>query len=165
MIFKSQQNKFKSYSKIYLSCKQVYHPESVKYLGVKSDTNLSWQFHAHNFSITLNRAKALLFKIRKYVSLKLLRSIYFAIFDSYLPYCCLVWPRDCTTIQQIVISKKKNYQFSTKKLPYQSPIETKLHIKIQDKICLGNILFVNKSLNNLSPSVFNRWFSFFVISI
>ena len=109
MIFKSQQNKFKSYSKIYLSCKQVYHPESVKYLGVKSDTNLSWQFHAHNFSITLNRAKALLFKIRKYVSLKLLRSIYFAIFDSYLPYCCLVWPRDCTTIQQIVISKKKNY--------------------------------------------------------
>ena len=29
----------------------------------------------------------------------------------------------------------------------------------QDKICLENILFVNKSLKNLSPSVFNTWFS------
>ena len=33
-------------------------------------------------------------------------------------------------------------------------------LKFQDKICLENILFVSKSLNNLSPSVFNTWFSF-----
>ena len=33
-------------------------------------------------------------------------------------------------------------------------------LKFQDKICLENILFVNKSLNNLSPSVCNTWFSF-----
>ena len=33
-------------------------------------------------------------------------------------------------------------------------------LKFQDKICLENILFVSKSLNNLSPSVFNTCFSF-----
>ena len=33
-------------------------------------------------------------------------------------------------------------------------------LKFQDNICLENILFVSKSLNNLSPSVFNTWFSF-----
>ena len=33
-------------------------------------------------------------------------------------------------------------------------------LKFQDKICLENILFVSKSLNNLSPSIFNTWFSF-----
>ena len=27
-------------------------------------------------------------------------------------------------------------------------------------MCLGNILFINKCLNNLSLSVFNTWFSF-----
>ena len=32
-------------------------------------------------------------------------------------------------------------------------------LKFQDKICLENILFVRKSLNNLSPSVFDRWFT------
>ena len=33
-------------------------------------------------------------------------------------------------------------------------------LKFQDKICLENVLFVSKSLNNLSPSVFNTWFRF-----
>ena len=33
-------------------------------------------------------------------------------------------------------------------------------LKFQDKICLENILFVSKSLNNLLPSVFNTWFTF-----
>ena len=33
-------------------------------------------------------------------------------------------------------------------------------IKFPDKICLENILFISKSLSNLSPSVFNTWFSF-----
>ena len=33
-------------------------------------------------------------------------------------------------------------------------------LKFQDKICLENILFVSKSLNDLSPSVFNAWFTF-----
>ena len=33
-------------------------------------------------------------------------------------------------------------------------------LKFHDKICLENILFVSKSLNNLSPPVFNTWFSF-----
>ena len=45
--------------------------------------------------------------MRKYVSLKILRSIYFAIFDSYLSYCCLVLAQNCNTIQRIIILQKK----------------------------------------------------------
>ena len=101
--------------------------------------------------------------MRKYVSCKILRSIYFAIFDSYLSYCGLVWAQNCSTIQQIVILQKKairiiNFQprnSHTSHLFKQSSI-----LKFQDKICLENILFVSKSLNNLSPSVFNTWFTF-----
>ena len=33
-------------------------------------------------------------------------------------------------------------------------------LKFQDRICLENILFVSKSLYNLSPSIFDTWFSF-----
>ena len=101
--------------------------------------------------------------MRKYVSCKILRSIYFAIFDSYLSYCCLVWAQNCSTIRRIVILQKKairiiNYQprnSHTSHLFKQSSI-----LKFQDKICLENILFVSKSLNDLSPSVFNAWFRF-----
>ena len=76
--------------KIKLCGKRLYPTESVKYLVVKIDTNLNWEHHVNDLSINLNRASALLFKMRKYISLKILRSIYFAIFNSYLFYCCLV---------------------------------------------------------------------------
>ena len=45
--------------------------------------------------------------------------------------------------------------FHTSPLFRQSSI-----LKFQNKICLENILFVSKSLDNLSPSVFNAWFVF-----
>ena len=38
-------------------------------------------------------------------------------------------------------------------------------LKLQDKICLEIILFTSESLNNLSPYVFNTWFSFPQINI
>ena len=99
VIFKSKQKKFEGDLKIKLSGKRLYPTESVKYLGVKIDTNLSWQYHVNDLSVKLNRANALLFKMRKHVSCKILKSIYFAIFDSYLSYCCLVWAQNCSTIQ------------------------------------------------------------------
>ena len=74
-IFKSNQRKFGGDLKIKLCGKRLYPTESVKYLGVKIDTTLSWQYHVNDLSIKLNGANALLFKMRKYVSLKILRSI------------------------------------------------------------------------------------------
>ena len=99
VIFKSKQKKLEGDLKIKLCSKRLYPAESVKYLVVKIDTNLSWQYHVNDLSIKLNRANALFFKMRKYDSLKILRSIYFATFDTYLPYCCLVWAQNHGTIQ------------------------------------------------------------------
>ena len=107
MIFKSKQKKFEGDLKIKLCGKRLYPTKRVKYLGVKIDTNLNWEYHMNEFSIKLNRANALLFKMRKYVSYKILRSIHFAIFDSYLSFCCLVCAQNCNTIQRIIILQKK----------------------------------------------------------
>ena len=90
VIFKSKQKKRDSDLKIKLYGKRLYPTETVKYLGVKIDTNLTWQHHINDLSIKMNRANALLFKIRNYVSPKILRSTYFTIFDSHLSYGCLV---------------------------------------------------------------------------
>ena len=98
VIFKSKEKKSKGDLKIKLCGKRLYPAESVKYLGAKIDANLSWQYHFNDLSIKLNIANVLLFKMRKHVNLKLLNSIYFAIFDSYLSCCCLVWAQICSTI-------------------------------------------------------------------
>ena len=107
VIFKSKQKKLEGDLKIKLCGKRLYPTESVKFLGVKMDANLTWHHHVNDLSIKLNSANALLFKMRKYASLKILRSIYFAIFDSYLSYWCLVWAQNFSTIQQILILQKK----------------------------------------------------------
>ena len=81
MICKCKQNKFKGDLKVKLCGKRLYPTKSVKYLGVKIDTKLNWYYHVNALSIKLTRANAVLFKMRKNVSLKMLRSISFAIFD------------------------------------------------------------------------------------
>ena len=56
VIFKSKQKNFKGDLKIKLCGKRLYPTESVKYLGVKIDTNLSWQYYVNDLSIKLNRS-------------------------------------------------------------------------------------------------------------
>ena len=70
VIFKSNQKKFEGDLKIKLCGKRLHPTKSVKYLGVKIDTTLCWQYHVNDLSIKSNRANALLFKMRKYVVLK-----------------------------------------------------------------------------------------------
>ena len=162
VILKSKQKKVEGDLKIKLCGKRLYATESVKYLSVEIDTNLNWQHHINYFSPKLNRANAFLFKIRKYVSPKILRSIYFAIFDSHLSYCRLVWAQNFSSIKRILILQKKavriiNFQ---PRNSHTSPLfKQNFMLKFQDKVFLENILFVSKSLNNLSPSIFNTWFS------
>ena len=105
VIFKSKQKKFEGDLKIKLSGKRLYPTESVKYLGVKIDTNYSWQYHVNDLSIKLICANALLFKIRKY-GLEILRSTYFAIFDSYLSCCCLAWAQNYSNIRIVILQKR-----------------------------------------------------------
>ena len=107
VIFKSKQKKFEGNLKIKLHGKRLYPTENVKYLSVKIDTNLSWQCHVNDIFIKLKRANALLFRMQKYASFEILRSIYFAIFDSYSSYCSLIWAQNCSTIQRMVILRKK----------------------------------------------------------
>ena len=163
VIFKSKRKKFNDTVKIKLSGKRIYPTASVKYLGVKIDQHLTWQHHINDLSVKLNRANALLFKIRKFVDDKILRSIYFAIFESNLNNCSLVWAQNYNVINRLVIIQKKalrimNYQ---PRNSHTSPLFRKAAVlKFKDKINLENILFISKSINNLLPSLFNNWFVF-----
>ena len=51
VILKSKQNKSEGNLKIELCGKRFYLPEKVTDLGVKVDTNLSWQYHVNDLSI------------------------------------------------------------------------------------------------------------------
>ena len=128
IIFKSKQKKLRGELKIKLCGKRLYPTESVKNLGVTIATNLTWQHHVNDLSIKLKRANAVPFKMRKYVSLKKLRYIYFPIFVSYVSYCCLVWAQNFSAIQPILILQTRLLELLTSNqgisipVPYSSEI-------------------------------------------
>ena len=146
-----------------LSCKRPFSTDSVEYLGAKIDGNFSMKSHIDYLSVKLSRANALLFKLRNLVNSSILRTIYFAIFESHLNYCSLIWSQNCKAINQLVVLQKKalriiNFQ---PRNTHPSPLFNKSFImKFSDEVTLQDTVFISKSINNLLSSLFNDWFLF-----
>ena len=88
--FKHKNKKLECPTKTKLCRKRIFSSKSVKYIGVKIDENQNWKDQTHDIATKLNRANALLCKIRNYVSFNTLKAIYFATFDSHLDYANLI---------------------------------------------------------------------------
>ena len=130
--------------KVRLCDKRLCPTESVKSMGVKIDVN--WQCQVNDLSVKLNRANALLFKIRKYFSPKILISVYYAIFESHLSYCSIVWAQNFRTIQRIAHLQKmavRIINFQPRNFHTSALFKQNFILKFQDKICIENLLFVS----------------------
>ena len=117
----------------------------------------------NNIAVKLNRAIALLLKIRNYVNMKTIKNIYYTIFDPHLTYFCNVSAQNINTVNRSIILQKKALCIMNFKgqLFHSSPLFSENNIlKFIDKITLENILFVNKSINRQAPPVFYDWFTF-----
>ena len=75
-------------------------------LGIKNDESLTWNEHINDIAIKLNRANALLYKVREFVNTMVLKSIYHAIFDSNLNYANTVWDQKKSTKLLIFITEE-----------------------------------------------------------
>ena len=163
VIFKNIRKILEKPIKIKLSGKRLYPTNNVRYLGIKIDENLTWKQHIDYTITKLNRANALLYKIRNFVKPKALRSVYFAIFESHLNYANLVWGQNPNATQRIFTMQKKAVRIISfqKMNSHTSTLFKEYNIlKFHDKIEIDNIIFINKSLNNVLPSTFSNWFKF-----
>ena len=117
----------------------------------------------HDIAININRANALLYTSRNFVNRDILRTIYFAMFDTHLNHANLIWDQNLNAVSRIVILQKKalrimNFQSRDS---HSSPLFKSNHfLKFEDKILIENILFINKSLNNLLHPIFKNWYTF-----
>ena len=74
-----------------ISGQKMQTKSSAKYLGLMIDGFLHWKTHCTILRTRLERSVGLLAKLRYFTSANLLRTVYYAIFDSYLCYGCHVW--------------------------------------------------------------------------
>ena len=106
-IFKSPRKVLSDEIKIKLTGKRLYPSNSIKYLGVRVDKFLHWHDQVNNIAVRVNRANALLLKIRNYVNMKTLRNIYYAILDSHLTYSCIAWAQNINKVNRLINLYKK----------------------------------------------------------
>ena len=93
--------------KLILNGKRLYPTKSVKYLGTKIDDNVTWIDHINDIAIKLNRANAMFFKVREFVNMKIIKSIYYATFDCHLNYPNTVWDQNRSSMNRLIMLQKK----------------------------------------------------------
>ena len=107
VIFKHQRKKIDSEVKIKVSRKWLCPTDSIKYLGITIDENWNWKHHVSDTAIKLNRTNALLFKIRNFVNVNTLKTIYYAIFESNINYVNVIWAQNFNTVNRVSILQEK----------------------------------------------------------
>ena len=65
ILFKPTKKPLDDQLKLKLNGKRLYQTSLVKYLGIKIDEYLTWQDHINNIAIKLNKASAMLYKVRQ----------------------------------------------------------------------------------------------------
>ena len=79
-----------------------------KFLGVFLDEELTFRDHIQHISKKVSKLTGLMFKLKQFFPLDILRSLYFSLIYPYFTYCILAWggvPK--TLLQQLVLHQKK----------------------------------------------------------
>ena len=91
-----------------LNRKRLYPTDSVKYLGVEIDSKLNWKSHVNATATKLKEANAMLHKVRDFVNANIFKSIYYALFESYINYACIIWGQNISVINRLYITRKRH---------------------------------------------------------
>ena len=157
-------NKPKTYSMTLLINKHaINETNSVKYLGILIDSQLTFKNHIDELIKKNSRATGVLYKLRPFVNTKILTSVYYSIVYPFILYGIVVWGNASnTSIEPIHILQKKivrmitnndNFPIVPGPLVHTLPLFHQLNmLKIYEiyKLQVGNFVF--ESINNISHS-------------
>ena len=161
VLFRSAKKQLEFGLKLKLNGERLYPTNSVKYLGIKIDEHLTWKPHIDGISTKLNKANAMLSKIRHFVDQKTLKAIYYAIFESHLHYSSLFWAQNFNSTKRLFILQKKalRLMFFLRREAHTNPLFKDLNIlKFDDKIALENSFFIHNSFKHRLPLPFDNLF-------
>ena len=135
----------------------------VKYLGVLIDAQLTFKFHIDELTKKISRGIGVLYKLRYYVTTKILISVYYAIIYPFLLYGIAIWgSASFTRLTPLHVLQKKFVRLATYNdaypvipgpLAHTPPLFHKLNLlTIFDiyKLQLGNLVY--ESLNNIGST-------------
>ena len=125
----------------------------VKCLGIMIDNKMNWTQHINYLNAKLCKGSWAISKLKKFVNIHTLKTIYYSLIHSHLKYCITSWGKAAKTIIQPIINTQKriirimtgsNCQINS------SPLFTKLKIlKLCDvyKLQMASQFITSKTIN------------------
>ena len=161
VIFHSPQKKITEQILIKFMKKKVQQKISVKFLGVLLDSNLRWKSHITELSKKLSRTILIFCKIRHFVPLEILKTLYFSLFYSFVSYGIAIWTLTYKSLlDPIIVNQKKILRIMNFKEPnsHTDSLFAQLQfLKIRDVHEL--LSFMYDCQNHLAPPHFHSYFT------
>ena len=169
IIFHPFNKPIKHHITIQINKKAISEKEFIKYLGVMMDSTLSWKYQILNISKKISRSIGVMYKLRPFLPLRVLKNIYYSLIYSHLIYAIEVWGSAFKTeLDILLVLQKKASRLMTFNDTYpivpgplipSDPLFIKLEtLKIMDIYKYQVVKFIFKSIKKLTPINFHNWF-------
>ncbi len=132
-------------------------------MGILLDEHLSWKYHITETHKKLTRTSGILFRIRDFIPVQPLISLYNSLFSSFLCYVNTSWGLTYDTyLKPLYLLQKKILgciSFSHFAAPFSPTFHSLKILKLEDIIHSNILTFVYKALNKVSQACFHNYFT------
>ena len=122
---------------------EIESKEFVKYLGVIIDSNLTWKYHIDNIAYKISKAIGIIARLRHFVPLSTLNSIYRCLIQPYITYGIIVWGNTSKKYLDKILKLQKR---ALRLMYFKNCKNTQFHFLLNQKyfryICFTTKLFV-----------------------
>ena len=116
IIFHAFNKPIKQKLQIQLNGKTITEKDCIKYLGILVDSSLSWKQQVSNVSKKISRSIGIMYKLRPYLPLNVMKSIYYSLVYSHLIYAIEVWGAAFKTeLNKLFVLQKRAVRLMTYK--------------------------------------------------
>ena len=113
IIFHSYNKTLQKQITIKINKKAINEQCFIKYLGVLIDSKLTWK-HLSKISKTVSRSLGIMYKLRPFLPLRIMRNIYYSLIYSQLVYGIEVWGSACKTeLNKLLVLQKRTMRLMT----------------------------------------------------
>ena len=163
IIFKPPRMKIEERVTLKLNGTTLLESTKIKYLGIILDDRLTWKHHIYELRKKLNRSIGIIYKMKNLAPLKILLSLYYALFHSHLNYGICVWGNASEQeLHHIYLSQKKVIRILTNSdyLANTAPLFAKTGIlKLDDIFKLQMAAQMWDFENGTLPQCFSNYFT------
>ena len=143
---------------LYRDNNQIQRCESIKFLGIFLDENLTWKEHIKYTENKIAKNIGIIVRSKPYLNKKCLLSLYYSYIHSYISYPSIAWGNTyLSNLKRISSQQNHSVRIIYNKKKYESVGELLRSLKIlsvyQIKI-LNNASFMHRINTNIAPVIF-----------